>query len=442
MSFLNSREWAIVIWSTVILVFLSFSKASNQKNVKNLLKTFLKVTPFIILILTYIACTVFILYRLNLWEWNQLKNTIIWTVSFGFLSIFKLESIEKGKSFFVKALLDNFKLFTILQFLVGLYTFNFFLELVFIPIISTIAFLTVISEHKKIIILQRPLNKMLALIGIVLILLSILNICFDFGKFATINNLLDFAVTPLLTLLFIPFIFLTMIYSSYRHIFSKFDVVIKSSKIKTIAKILVLFSFNIRLDMLNLWSAILNNSKFHTLNDVCNSIKQAYKFKKAEKHPVNIPIEKGWSPYKATKYLKSEGLSAGYYLPLYGIWSAISSMKRTNDKLISNNISYYIEGDEKTAKTLKLLLNVNSNNDIDEAHRILLNSSRVLHKHALNSELPNEIRDAILKGVCIETAYNFYSIAVKKEYYRENVYSIYFIISNISSEIVKSDAPV
>jgi len=101
------------------------------------------------LIVLYMAFVIYFLSEIDLWNAEQIKNTIFWCVSVGFMSLFKIESIKTDKSFFKNSVIDNLKLLAILQFVVGVYTFPIWIEILLVPVLALISAMLAIAENEK-----------------------------------------------------------------------------------------------------------------------------------------------------------------------------------------------------------------------------------------------------------------------------------------------------
>ncbi|NUG22299.1 hypothetical protein, partial [Acinetobacter lactucae] len=149
----NNREIAIGIWLLVIFVYfvLSPKMIEARQSFRHLLAAFFvkQIISVLGLMIVYIVFIVYTLSEINLWNTGQLKNTIFWSISVGFMSIFNMESIKKDKSFFKHSVIDNFKLLAILQFIVGVYTFPIWIEILLVPILVLIGAMLAIAESEK-----------------------------------------------------------------------------------------------------------------------------------------------------------------------------------------------------------------------------------------------------------------------------------------------------
>jgi hypothetical protein len=133
----------------------------------------------------------------------------------------------EGK-YFKKVLLDNVKLVVLLEFIINLYDFNFVVEFLLVPVLFVITAMLVISGTKQ---EYKPAKKLfqfvLAIYGISLIIFALVQVIGDFKDFATIYNLKDFLLSPLLTVSFLPFVYFLALYATYESLFTRVDIFLK-----------------------------------------------------------------------------------------------------------------------------------------------------------------------------------------------------------------------
>lgn len=101
---LNNREIAVVFWLIVISIF--FLSSSKMTKIRNSFKRMLaglfvrQIISVLSLMVTYMVIIIYWLSELDLWNIEQLKNTVFWCISVGFMSLFQLEKFKMDKSFF------------------------------------------------------------------------------------------------------------------------------------------------------------------------------------------------------------------------------------------------------------------------------------------------------------------------------------------------------
>lgn len=401
MDIFNNREIAIAVWLLVISVYVLFS--SKMVEVRSLfgqlLSTFFvrQIMSVLGLMVAYMMFVVYFLSEMDLWNTEQIKNTIFWCVSVGFMSLLKIESIKKDKSFFKHSVLDNLKLLAILQFVVGVYTFPVWIEILLVPVLVLISVMAAIAEmdrkHHQVKVI---LEYCLSVFGIILIVYTLYMLATSFDEFANEKNAYDFFVPPLLTLFYLPFVFFMLVYSTYEQVFIRLKFSIENRLTRNLAKIYALVLINLRLSLLDRWSYHVARVKVKSHADLVESFLHIFKVRRAESNPIDVPISLGWSPYQAKEFLACEGLNTGFYNNLFeGEWFASSTMEEFSDGIIPDNIAYYVEGSEEVAKVLKLKVNVNDAARTRQAYQKLESAAEVLSLSSLGLSLSEEMKNAI-----------------------------------------------
>ena len=114
MDIFNNREIALAIWLLVAVVFAASPK-SVRAAFQGLWQAFCrkKILMPLGMMAVYIALVVFGLHKIGLWDWGQLKNTILWSISVAAISLFRIPQIAEYKRYFRNEIKDNFKLIAI-----------------------------------------------------------------------------------------------------------------------------------------------------------------------------------------------------------------------------------------------------------------------------------------------------------------------------------------
>lgn len=401
MDILNNREIAIALWLLAISIYIFSS--SKMAEVRNAFKGVLaalfvrQIMTVLCLMVAYIAIVINWLSELELWNFEQLKNTVFWCVSFGFMSLFKLEKIKQDTHFFKHSVLDNLKLLAILQFVVSVYTFSTWIEVLLVPILALLGAILAIAEtDRKYHQVKVFLEYCLSCFGVVLIVYTLYMLMTSFGEFGRERTAYDFFVPPLLTLCFLPFVFFMLVYSTYEQVFVRLRFSIKSRVLRYAAKLYALIFLNFRLSLLERWSFQVAKTNIESHSDLIDTFKHIFKVRHSEKNPKEVPKEQGWSPYKAKEFLVSEGLSTGFYNRSFEEeWFASSPMEEFDDGIIPVNIAYYVEGSEDVAKVLKIKVNVNDASRTHQACEKLEAMAEALSISSLSLPLSGGMKSAI-----------------------------------------------
>lgn len=398
---LNNREIAIVLWAIILLVYLSFSKKmAGVRNSFGAVVSAFFVKQIMIpigLMLAYMAIVIYFLWSIGLWNSGQIKNTIVWCFFVGFLSFFNLEKIKKDRKFFKHAVLDNLKILAIITFVVRVYTFPLVVEFVLLPFYVMLTCMLVISEKdEKHQLVRDVIEKIIYCIGSFLIAFTVYKLVTNFKEFGQEKTAYDFFVPILLTVFYFPFIFLIMIYSAYEQVFVRHGIFGENNRYKFLAKIYSIILFNVRIDHLERWADHISRKKIESHSDLIDSINFIFRLVDEEKNPKDVSKEMGWSPYLAKDFLSAEELETGFYKFIYDEdWGASTPLKEISEGLFPNRIAYYVEGNEKVAKCLKIKVYVNDISKSEEAHNWLQKLAEKLSIASLGRVLSEGMKLAI-----------------------------------------------
>ncbi len=381
MKILNNRECAILTWMFLLTLFIltSARMEGTRKSIKEILPTILAKPIIIIVFLTisYMLGSIYFLNKLDLWNLSQLKNTIIWSVSTGLFSIFKVNSIKNDENFLINSFLDNFKIIAIIQFVVEIYSFDFVYELILIPSLVLVGTTLEYSKNENKYRQARIfLNYLLSIFGLAMLIYTGYQITINFNKSILEGTLDDFLTPPLLTLLFIPFLFTLLVYMTYEGIFIRLNNLITNKKLNLSTKIKALLIFNIRLGLLERWASSLNYINLNSPTEIQHSFSKLFQMITAERKQKSVPVNLGWSPHEAIMFLESEGIRTGYYHDTFdNEWMAISSMVYFGEDLFKENISYYIIGNKYAATSLKIKVDIFSKSSLKIGLETLLKNA-------------------------------------------------------------------
>ena len=310
MDIFNDREIAIGIW---ILIFSVCAVSNNSKRaaIPGLLKSFfcsLKILVSLALMIGCIALIVFGLSSANFWDMSQLKNTIFWGLTVAFVSMSHLPRMTEDSRYFRNAVKDSFKLVVILEFVIAFHTFPLFVELLVVPVASMLVSMQILADGKKEYSgLAVLIDKLVTIFGGVLITYAGYMLVTEPKTFFQTGTLTDFALPIVLTLLFLPFMFILALYACYENAFLRIDFWYGSHALRRHAKRTALFSFHVRTILLRRWLRHIQSNRPSSRESIEDLAKQIKFQASREKNPPPVPISKGWSPYLACKFLSSEG---------------------------------------------------------------------------------------------------------------------------------------
>ncbi len=188
--------------------------------------------------MAYTIGVVIILYLLNLWKISLIKDTIIWFCFSGVVICFDMLTSSKEENILRKITLNNIKIVIIIEFLVNTYTFSLLGELIFIPFITFIAMLDVVAQtDKKYSSVSKLITRLQFIIGATILIYAMSNAISDYNNLGSLDTLRSFLLAPLLSISFLPLIYLMLVFSAYENLFIRLNLGHeKSKKLKNYAK--------------------------------------------------------------------------------------------------------------------------------------------------------------------------------------------------------------
>jgi hypothetical protein len=184
----------------------------------------------------------------------HLKDTIAWTVLVALAMVFKVADESKEDKFFQNAVKDAIKITIVLEFVVGLYPFSLLVELFLVPLITVLVVLQVVAETKdEYQGAKRVITGVLMIIGVLLLWHSIASLLSD-TEFVIIKRIVEMLMPSILTVLFLPFIYILALYAAYNAVFVRLAIWNRDSAILRYAKRQILLHFGLNRRKLIQWS--------------------------------------------------------------------------------------------------------------------------------------------------------------------------------------------
>lgn len=229
---LNGREKAVLVW---LLIFLCW--ALSQKNIRKslggVLKSFFqaKILSVFVAMFAYIFLILWLFYSVQIWSFELTKDVVFWIFGSAVVLLMNTNKATQDDNYFKKIIKDNLKLIIILEFVVVLYAFNFWVEMIFVPVMFFIIAMGAVAEIKKEYLqVKKIIDFILSAIGIFLIIFAIFQIANDYQNFVSLNSLRSFVLPPLLSFVFIPFLYIFALIMAYESLFVCLDIFLKNDK--------------------------------------------------------------------------------------------------------------------------------------------------------------------------------------------------------------------
>ena len=221
MSILSTREWATLIWACIFTLYiLCYRKI--RKSLWNVIVIFFDKKLRILwkIILLYVLTITIVFCYLPIWENIYIKDIIIWSLFSGLIYCMNAVSSEADETYIKKILKDNLKFTMILEIFMSTFTFNIWIELAIIPVITIITVMNVIAERKEEYkSVHKLLDSVLAIAGFWIFYETIKIGINEYKQLNIINTLVSFMIPIAYLTLIIPLEYALELYSKYELLF-------------------------------------------------------------------------------------------------------------------------------------------------------------------------------------------------------------------------------
>ena len=221
MSILSTREWATLIWGCIFMLYVLCHR-EIRKSLWNVIVIFFDKKLRILweIILLYVLTITIVFCYLPIWENIYIKDIIIWFLFSGLIYCMNAVSSEADEIYIKKILKDNLKFTMILEFFMSTFTFNIWIELAIIPVITIITVMNVIAERKEEYkSVHKLLDSVLAIAGFWIFYETIKIGINEYKQLNIINTLVSFMIPIAYLILIIPLEYALELYSKYELLF-------------------------------------------------------------------------------------------------------------------------------------------------------------------------------------------------------------------------------
>ena len=217
----NNREIAIAGWVIIVATILIFTRTGKEffKSVIPILFC-KKFVVFYCVFISFLCLVIYGLYKIEVWSPKLVKDTIFW-VMFVELPVFA-KAIEEAKDarFFRKLIKDNIAISVAVEFLIGFWTFDLWVEILLVPLLVFISALYAVTEREK---KHKPaksfLQGVLTFLGMLSFVYAIYNLVRFPQDFFSIDTLKVFVLPLILLVLNLPVVYGLALYNVYEQIF-------------------------------------------------------------------------------------------------------------------------------------------------------------------------------------------------------------------------------
>ncbi len=227
-NYLNNRDVAVITWAAVLFIYV-FYKSGIRLLISffGVLKSAFnkKILPILVLYATIFILLIQALRNVGIWNPFLWKEAVVWIMTAGLAFLFTAEKAYQDEEYFKKIIVKLFALEIFISFFINIHVFSLHIEMLLMPAIFIVAALLAVSElrheNQQVTLLFRVV---LAGITLVLIFSGIAHTIERPEEFFTYLNLIQFFLPVLLTIVYMPFIYLFALVMVYENIFGRLSI--------------------------------------------------------------------------------------------------------------------------------------------------------------------------------------------------------------------------
>ena len=432
---ISNREFAALFWLSAFLI-LVLSREKSREPLQNVLRTFFKPVIVIPLLLAaiYAAGEIALLSHFGWWSPANLKTTLVWVITFAFVSMFEVLSAKDRKAGLGRITGEILTVTVALTFIVELHNFSLPIELIALPLVTMLVLMAEVAKHKpKHADAPKLLDALAALIGLGYFGFSLWMSYVSWQETATWANALEFLIPLLLSLGFLPFLYVWIIYVTYNDVLTGISIIGLDKNLLSRARWLAITRIRTDLDLLERWRRVIQQTKPSNREELDHSLTALLALREREASPPVVPPQDGWSPYLAMQFLTDRSFDTGHYHHSFDDeWYASTPMREFGiGAVMPDNLAYYVEGSEHAASTLKLKLNINNPASAEAAETWFIVCCLELLEQSISLDAVERMMLSIAQLDDFQEKIPFGSVSLRREDYVGGIpggYSRYFEI--------------
>lgn len=222
-NWLSNRELAFLIWAALIVIYL-LCKEFGRSFFKSIFK-FLFSSAFITLLFFQLiqgALVIWFLALTNFWEQPLIKDLVFWNILVAIPLYYKGVSNTDNFTELTQHVRKNISWSIFLEFILDFWTFSLFIEIIMIPILFFISFISAYIQNKKEYhSLDRVLNWFMSFYIIIVLVHALVKTAFNLSYTFSTFNLKTIFLPVILLITVMPFLYMYVTIADYQSLFVK-----------------------------------------------------------------------------------------------------------------------------------------------------------------------------------------------------------------------------
>lgn len=310
---ISDREIASAIWLAVFVAFVLINK-STRNSVGAVIRALFQPALMMPLGIAALYATgeILLLSYVGWWSVANLKTTILWLVTFAFVTMFEVATAKNRKAGLGNITAEILSVAVLVTFIGELYSFPLIVELIALPFVTIVFLMSEMAKHKP---EHAPVAKLMSclssLIGLSYIGFSLWKSVELWRDTFTWANWLELTIPIILSIAFLPFLYAWRTYIAYNEMFATISIFAIDKALMPYARWLAITRIRTDLDLLERWRKSIQSSRPANRAELKHTLMALLALKKREAAPPIVPPQDGWSPYLAMQFPGRHGRGDG-----------------------------------------------------------------------------------------------------------------------------------
>lgn len=270
----DNREIAAAFWILAALI----AAAMHPKiriSMAGVLRAFFvrQILVGAFLLVAYFACVVLLLAQLGIWAPSQLKLTLLWIGTAGFLGLYSAAEVSEKPELISKAAKNTFQFTFVFEFFINLYRMPLVAEFIFVPLSVFLGALIAVSRLDK---ANRSVDRLLTGLAVSIGLAFLAYAAWKTIRYPSaithIETFRSFVLPLVYSLLLLPFVWAVAVYAAYESTFVRLKFVVRDESLHPYIKQQLILRFRGNIRYLRAWFQSARYRTIATRKDVKDSI--------------------------------------------------------------------------------------------------------------------------------------------------------------------------
>ncbi len=235
---LSTRELSIAFWASVFVLWM-LTQPQLRRSIFGIFRTALhwKIAAPLVVCIAYVSAALWLLARIGFWKPTDVKDTVVWLVGSGFAAAFSGVQMSSQVPSVRQILRDQLGAFIVIEYLIGTFTFSFWVEFLVIPVIVFFSLMNGVAQTKQEFkSVQKATGCLLGVMGFVIAGFALRQAFEAIAQISLLSIARELALPIVLTAMLLPLAYAFFVISAYEQIFIRLKLGVADPAVRKYAR--------------------------------------------------------------------------------------------------------------------------------------------------------------------------------------------------------------